>query len=134
MPEITQKSQRPMSPHLQVYKLPLTALMSISHRITGVGLAVGTLLVTAFFLAAACGEDHYNVVMGIATSTIGQIVLFLWSAALYFHMCNGIRHLFWDMGKNLEKARAMRTNYYVLAFAFILTAVTWVSSCSYFVK
>ncbi len=134
MSEITQKPERPLSPHLQVYKLPLTALMSITHRVTGAGLAVGTLLVTAFLLAAASGEQYYNIVMGLATSPLGKIILFLWSAALYFHMCNGIRHMFWDMGKNLDKASAMRSNYYVLIFAFILTAGTWAFSCSYFVK
>ncbi len=126
MSEVTNKTQRPLSPHLQVYRLPLTALLSISHRITGVALSVGMLLVTAFFIAAACGEEQYNVVMGIATSPFGKIILFLWSAALYFHMCNGIRHMFWDMGKNLDKARAMRTNYCVIIFTIILTTATWV--------
>ena len=99
--------------------------MSISHRISGVALAIGTLLVAAFLIAAASGEEHYNCVMDLATSTFGTIILFLWSAAIYFHMCNGIRHMFWDMGKNLGKSRAMRTNYYVIAAALILTIATW---------
>ncbi len=117
--------QRPLSPHLQVYKLPLTALMSITHRITGVSLAIGTLLVTAFFIAGASGQEHYDFVMNLATSIFGQIILFLWSAALYFHMCNGIRHMFFDMGKCLDKKTAMRSNYYVLAGAIALTFATW---------
>lgn len=102
MSETTEKVQRPLSPHLQVYKLPLTALMSISHRITGAGLAIGTILVTAFLISAATSEDAYNTVMGIATSAFGQIILFLWSAALYFHMCNGVRHMLWDTGRYLS--------------------------------
>ncbi len=117
--------QRPLSPHLQVYKLPLTALMSITHRITGASLAIGTLLVTAFFIAAASGEAQYDFVMSLATSTLGQVILFLWSAALYFHMCNGIRHMFFDVGKCLDKKTAMRSNYYVLAGAIALTFATW---------
>ncbi len=122
MPQIP----RPLSPHLQVYKLPLTALMSITHRITGAGLAIGTLLVAAFFIAAASGQAHYDFVMSLATSPLGQVILFLWSAALYFHMCNGIRHMLFDMGKLLDKKTAMRSNYYVLAGAFALTFATWV--------
>lgn len=124
-----EKVLRPLSPHLQVYRLPLSALMSISHRVTGAGLAVGTILVTAFLFAAASGEEQYNFVMGLATSTLGQIILFLWSAALYFHMCNGIRHMVWDSGNCLKKDKAMRTNYYVLAAAAILTLSTW--ACAY---
>ena len=117
--------QRPLSPHLQVYKLPLTALMSISHRITGAGLAVGTVLVAAFLVSAAMGEAEYDYVMKLATSPIGKIVMFLWSAALYFHMCNGIRHMIWDIGKNFDKDMAMRSNFYVLIFAVLLTLLTW---------
>jgi len=134
MSDTEQKIQRPLSPHLQVYKLPLTALMSIMHRITGAGLAVGTILVTAFLIAAAMGEAEYNAVMELASHPIGKVVLFLWSAALYFHMCNGIRHMFWDIGKNFTKAGSQRSNFYVLAAALALTIGTWVCSCTYFVN
>lgn len=130
MSETTQQVKRPLSPHLQVYKLPLTALMSISHRATGAGLAVGTILVTAFLLAAAMGEAEYDLVMGFATSMIGKVILILWSAALYFHMCNGIRHMFWDIGKNFNKACAHRSNYLVIAAALALTVFTWAFACS----
>ncbi len=128
-PETTQK--RPLSPHLQVYRLPLTALMSISHRATGAALAIGTLLVLSFFLAAAAGEEIYDIAMRCATSTLGQITLFLWSAALYFHMCNGIRHMIWDTGRLLEKGTAMKANYVVIAAAIILTASTWYCALNY---
>ncbi len=123
------RAARPLSPHLQVYRLPLTAMLSITHRITGVGLSLGTILVAAFLLAAADGEESYNIVMSLASSPFGKIILFLWSAALYYHMCSGIRHMFWDTGKFLEKDAAMRTNYVVLMFALILTASTW--ACAY---
>lgn len=125
------KGERPLSPHLQVYRLPLTALMSISHRATGVLLTLGTLLIAALLIAAACGEGPYNMVMYAAQSHIGKIVILLWSAALYFHMCNGIRHMIWDTGAFLEKDTAMRTNYIVILVAFMLTAGTWI--CAYLV-
>ncbi len=132
MSETTPKAKRPLSPHLQVYKLPLTALMSISHRVTGAALSVGTLLVTAFFIAAASGEEHYNFVMGLAAHPLGKLILFLWSFALFFHMCNGIRHMFWDIGKNFDKASANRSNYYVIAGAIALTGLTWAAACGCF--
>ncbi|MGH1375370.1 MAG: succinate dehydrogenase, cytochrome b556 subunit [Alphaproteobacteria bacterium] len=134
MSDVTKKVQRPLSPHLQVYRLPLTALLSITHRITGTALSIGTILVTAFLIAAATGEAEYNFVMGLATSVVGQVVLFLWSAALYYHMCNGIRHMFWDTGKFLQKGQAMRTNYIVLMAAFICTGLTWFIACGCLVK
>lgn len=125
MSDTTHKVQRPLSPHLQVYKLPLTALMSISHRITGVSLALGTILIAAYLIAAATSEAHYDFVVKIATCKPGQLVLFLWSFALYFHMFNGIRHMFWDTGRFLQKGQAMRTNYIVLLCAVAATAITW---------
>jgi len=131
MSDITKKVERPLSPHLQVYNLPLTALMSISHRITGVALTLGMLIVAAFLIAAGSSEAHYNLVMAIASSKIGLIILFLWSFALYFHMFNGLRHMIWDTGRFLEKDQAMRTNYIVLMFAVAATIVTWVFGCPY---
>lgn len=129
MSDTTQKAQRPLSPHLQVYRLPLTALMSISHRATGAALVLGTILVAAFLIAAAGGEAQYNFVMSIAMHPLGKIVLFFWSAALYYHMCNGIRHMIWDTGCMLRKDTAMRSNYVVLVSAATLTVLTWAAAC-----
>ncbi len=123
--------KRPLSPHLQVYRLPLTAFISVFHRLCGVALAIGTLLVAAFFFAAALGEDSYNIVMGYATSPLGQLVLFAWSAALYFHMCNGIRHMIWDSVLMLDKSTAMKSNYGVIIGAIILTASTWIYALNF---
>lgn len=123
--------KRPLSPHLQVYKLPMTAILSILHRATGAALAVGTILVAAFFIAAASGEDHYNFVMGLATSLIGQLVLFAWSAALYYHMCNGVRHLVADTGRLLTKKSSRAANFVVLIAAATLTVATWLCAINY---
>lgn len=125
----TQKSKRPLSPHLQVYKLPLTALMSISHRASGIVLTLGTLIVTAFFFAAASGAEHYNTVFDIAETWYGKVILIGWSAALYYHLCNGVRHMIWDTGRLLSKSASMKANYVVIASAIILTVGTWVLNC-----
>lgn len=123
------KSKRPLSPHLQVYKLPLTALMSISHRATGIALIIGTLLVAAFFIAAAAGEQYYNIVLDYAETPLGKAALIAWSAALYYHMCNGIRHMIWDTGHLLSKKASMTANFVVLTSAALLTIGTWILAC-----
>jgi succinate dehydrogenase / fumarate reductase cytochrome b subunit len=117
---------RPLSPHLDVYKLPLTALISISHRITGVGLSVGTLLLACWLTAAASGPEAYAVVNGFMGSWFGKLLMFLWSFALYFHMCNGIRHLFWDVGHGFEREQVEKSAKAVLIAAVVLTVLTWI--------
>ncbi len=119
------KTVRPLSPHLQVYRLPMTALMSISHRITGVILAGGCLLITAFLLAAASGPEMYDKVMGYAGTPFGTLFMFAWSFVLYYHLCNGVRHLLWDMVLILEEKQAILAGWIVLLATSALTAGTW---------
>ncbi|WP_042442272.1 succinate dehydrogenase, cytochrome b556 subunit [Azospirillum sp. B510] len=119
-------SGRPLSPHLQVYKLPLTAVMSITHRITGVGLAVGTLLLVWWLVAAAAGPEAFARAQGFIGSFFGLLLMFGWSAALYYHLCNGIRHLVWDAGKSFELTDADRNNRIVLIATAALTVLTWI--------
>ncbi len=125
----TKNTNRPTSPHLQVYRLPMTAKMSITHRMTGVILMGGTLLVAGWLIAAAMGESYYNQAMMLATSKLGLVILFGWTLALYYHLCNGIRHLFWDMGYlfNLDNARL--SGWIVLLAAAAMTAGTWYLAC-----
>ena len=94
--------QRPLSPHLQVYRPQLTSMLSICHRITGVGISVGTLLLTWWLVAAATSPEAYATVSGFMRSWIGLLLLFGWSAALFYHFLNGIRHLAWDGGLGFE--------------------------------
>lgn len=119
------KLNRPLSPHLQVYRLPMTALMSISHRITGVILSGGLLIVAAFIIAAAAGPEIYNLVAQYATHPYVTAFFFAWSFVLYYHLCNGVRHLFWDMGCLLDKETAITSGWIVLVATAGLTAVTW---------
>ncbi|OIR06207.1 succinate dehydrogenase cytochrome b556 subunit [mine drainage metagenome] len=116
---------RPLSPHLQVYRLPLLALMSITHRATGVALAAGMLLLAFWLGAAAHGPASYAFAAAVIGSPIGYLVLFGFTVALYYHLCNGIRHLLWDSGWGFELPRAYKSGYIVLAATAILTVLTW---------
>ncbi|MEK9965415.1 MAG: succinate dehydrogenase, cytochrome b556 subunit [Rhodospirillaceae bacterium] len=117
---------RPLSPHLQVYRPQLTSVLSILHRITGVGLAVGTLLLVWWLVAAATGPTAFDTVQSFIGSIVGRLLLLAWSFALYYHLCNGIRHLVWDAGKGFELGTAYASGWLVLIVAAVLTAISWV--------
>ena len=117
--------ERPLSPHLQVYRWPLGMAMSILHRASGVALAVGTLMVVWWLVAAASGEAAYNVARDFAQSPLGTFMMFGWSAALYYHLCNGIRHLIWDTGRLFKIKNADAAGCIVLVVAALLTVGTW---------
>jgi succinate dehydrogenase / fumarate reductase cytochrome b subunit len=116
---------RPLSPHLQVYRLPLVAILSITHRITGVALSAGTILLALWLGSAAYGPEAYDQVSALLGSPIGLIILFGFSAAFYYHLCNGVRHLVWDVGQGFELPTVRRSNILVLLGAAVLTAGTW---------
>jgi succinate dehydrogenase / fumarate reductase cytochrome b subunit len=117
---------RPLSPHLQVYRPQLTSVLSILHRITGVGLAVGTLLLVWWLVAAATGPTAFDTVQSLIGSIVGRLLLLAWSFALYYHLCNGIRHLVWDAGKGFELGTAYASGWLVVIAAAVLTAISWV--------
>lgn len=120
-----QSSQRPLSPHLQVYRLPLTAVMSITHRATGAFLVLGALVLALWMLALASGEPAYERMHGVITSLPGQVLLFAWTFSLFYHLCNGVRHLLWDFGYGFELKEADLSGYIVIATAVLLTLVVW---------
>ena len=117
--------ERPLSPHLMIYKPQLTSMMSITHRLTGVALAGGSLLLVWWVVALATGPAAFAYAQSILTSIIGQIVLFGFSVAVFYHLSNGVRHLFWDFGYNLSIEGVKRTGYMVMASTVILTMATW---------
>jgi succinate dehydrogenase / fumarate reductase cytochrome b subunit len=117
---------RPLSPHLQVYKPQLTSVLSILHRMTGVALAVGTLLLVWWLIAAATGAEAFNTVQTVIGSWIGRLLLFGWSFSLFYHLCNGIRHLFWDMGKGFELPTVSASGWAVVIMSVALTGIAWV--------
>lgn len=118
---------RPLSPHLQVYRPQLTSVMSILHRITGVGLAVGTLLLVWWLIAVATGPTAFDTVQSFIGSIVGRILLLAWTFALYYHLCNGIRHLVWDTGRGFEISTANASGWLAIVAAVVLTVISWVS-------
>ena len=125
MANAAKPTSRPLSPHLQIYRLPLAAVLSITHRITGVGLSLGLLLIVWWLTSAAYGPDTYEMAMGYIASPLGLLILLGFSAALFFHLCNGIRHLLWDAGRNFEISQTRRGNVYVIIGTIVLTAAAW---------
>jgi succinate dehydrogenase / fumarate reductase cytochrome b subunit len=118
--------RRPLSPHLQVYRLPMGPILSITHRITGVGLGVGTLLLVWWLVAAATSDGAYAGVSWFVSSWFGYLCLFGWTACLWYHFCNGLRHLGWDFGYGYEIAEMRNTGIAVLAATAVLTVLTWI--------
>ena len=117
--------RRPLSPHLQIYKPQITTALSIFHRITGCALAVGTLLLVWWLVAAASSDAAFATVSGFMRSPVGYLLLFGWSAALWFHFCAGIRHLVWDAGFGFELPQVHATGKAVLIGTAVLTVLTW---------
>jgi succinate dehydrogenase / fumarate reductase cytochrome b subunit len=118
---------RPLSPHLQVYRPQLTSLLSITHRATGVALSVGTLGLVYWLMALATGAAEYAEVQACYGSILGRLMLFGWSYALFFHLCNGVRHLIWDTGQALEIDAVYRSGWIMLAASFALTVIAWIA-------
>ncbi len=125
------KGDRPLSPHLQVYRFQWTMALSILHRITGVALAVGTLLLVWWLVAAASGPEAFATVQGFIGSILGRLLLFGWTLALFYHLCNGIRHLFWDAGYGFELDVAYRSGLVVLGASVALTLISWILGYSF---
>ena len=117
--------ERPLSPHLQIYKPQISSVLSILHRMTGFALAIGTLLLTWWLTAAAYNVAAFSVAQGFVASWFGQLLLLGFSFAFFYHLCNGIRHLFWDAGYGYELDTMTKTGWLVVVAAFVLTAITW---------
>ncbi len=122
---MTTKYKPPLSPHLQVYRLPLTALISITHRATGCVLGIGAVLFVLLLVVAADGPESYQIVQLHLSTWYGKLFLIGFSFALYIHLCNGVRHLFWDIGWGFELETADLTSKLVIVGAIVLTAITW---------
>jgi succinate dehydrogenase cytochrome b subunit len=118
-------SQRPLSPHLQIYRFQLTSVLSITHRATGIALTLGTLILVYWLLAAASGAEAYASAQQLLGSWVGRIVLLGFSFALFFHLCNGIRHLFWDAGVGFELKTAYASGTAVVVVSIALTIIAW---------
>lgn len=117
---------RPLSPHLSIYRWPVTMAASIAHRATGMILAAGFLLFAWWLLALSTGPAAYADFLLLAASLPGQLLAVAWTAAFFYHLCNGIRHLAWDLGYGFELAVANASAWAVFAATAVLTAGFWV--------
>src|SRR5450631_2014139 len=126
MAETKAPFERPLSPHLMIYRWPLPMAMSIAHRVTGTGLYFGTLLVAWWLIAAAAGPNPYSNVAAFMSSFFGRLILFGYTWALLHHMLGGIRHLIWDLGLGFEPAEREFLALATIVGSISLTLIVWV--------
>lgn len=119
-------SNRPLSPHLQVYKPQLTSMLSILHRATGVALSVGALYLATWVIYAASTPKAYAMFQAFNGGIVGRIILGGWLFCAFYHLCNGIRHLFWDAGYGFELKDAYRSGWIVVGVSLAATVASWV--------
>jgi len=116
---------RPLSPHLQVYRWQITMVMSILHRAAGIVLAASSLLLVYWLSALASGPQAYATAMARLGSTMGLLLLVCASAAFFYHLCNGIRHLVWDSGRGFEIPQLYASGWMAFIACILLTAGFW---------
>lgn len=121
----TPHDARPLSPHLGIYRWQITNTMSILHRMTGVGLSAGLVLFCAWLVAAAWCPSVFALIQDALASTIGNLFLFGWTAAFFYHLGNGMRHLNWDMGKGFALPEMRASGRLIVMFTLTMTLITW---------
>ena len=118
--------ERPLSPHLSIQKKLLTAVFSIFHRITGIGLSVGSVLISIWIFFLAFSPNYFNLFQVIFSTFIFKCFFFIWTLAIFYHLFNGIRYLFWSFGKGMELSTIYRSGYIVIFFSLLSTILVWV--------
>ena len=118
-------ADRPLSPHLQVYRPQLTSMLSILHRLTGVALAAGAPLLVYWLVAVASGPEAFDTARALFGSIPGRLLLFGWTFAFFYHLCNGVRHIFWDAGFGLSIRAVYGSGWLVVAASIALTLASW---------
>ncbi|SDR36527.1 succinate dehydrogenase subunit C [Rhizobiales bacterium GAS113] len=121
----TATRSRPLSPHLQVYRWPITMAMSIAHRVTGGALYVGSLLLVWLLVAAATSQHAYELAGLVFGSIIGRLVLFGYTLALFHHMLGGLRHFLWDTGRGMEPGTRNAIAWANVVGSVVLTLIVW---------
>ena len=118
-------SDRPLSPHLDVYAWQTSNTLSILHRITGVFLAIGAIALVGWLVSVVVGPEAYARVNGFFAGPIGALLIFGWTFCFFYHLANGVRHLFWDAGYGFDKQLARRTGWLTVGFAVLVTLGVW---------
>ena len=116
---------RPLSPHLSIHKKVLTAVFSIFHRLTGIFLTLGSLLLVFWFLSISIGENFYNYFQIISSNFIFKVILFFWTLAFFYHLFNGIRYLFWSFSLGMELKTVYFSGYIIALLTIISTLIVW---------
>ena len=122
------KASRPLSPHLTIYRWPISMTLSILHRMTGVALSVGLIVLTFWLFALSIGAPAFEQVTALLGSIVGRLLLMGFSFAFFFHLCNGIRHLFWDVGKGFEMRQVTASAWSVVVASSALTLWLWLAA------
>jgi len=126
MAETRAPAARPLSPHLQIYRLSLTMVMSGAHRITGIVLYFGTAVVAWWLIAAASGPTAYAHVQAFTSSFIGRLIVFGYTWALLHHLLSGIRHFVWDLGYGFKANEREALTWGALVGGISLTVLLWI--------
>src|SRR3954465_5026670 len=125
---------RPLSPHLQIYRWQLTSVLSILHRLTGIALSVGAILLVSWLGAASDGPEAFAKFQQFMGSWFGLLLPFGWTVALFYHLCNGIRHLVWDTGHALDLESTYLGGWIVLGATGVLTLAAWIAGIARWVS
>ena len=116
---------RPLSPHLSIHKKVLTSIFSISHRITGIGLSVGSILISMWFLLLSLGPNYFSYFEMVSKNILFKFILVIWTIGIFYHLFNGCRKLYWSFGIGMDLITVYRSGYIVLVLTLISTAVVW---------
>ena len=119
-------ADRPLSPHVQVWRWHVTMFTSIAHRATGMALYGGALIAAGWVISLAAGQEAFDAYRALLTSPLGDLVMFGMTVSLFYHLANGIRHLFWDAGKGFEPKTADMTGWAVIVFGVEAAVLIWI--------
>ena len=117
---------RPLSPHLSIHKKVLTAIFSIFHRITGIGLSLGSILIAIWFLLISLGPNYFVYFEMIAKNILFKFILLIWTIGIFYHLYNGCRKLYWSFGIGMDLITVYRSGYIVLFLTLISTIIVWI--------
>ena len=120
-------NNRPLSPHLSIHKKVLTAFFSICHRLTGIGLSIGSILITVWIVIIAFGSNYFFLFEYISSFLIFKIILFMWTVGIFYHLFNGIRYLFWSFGIGMDLKTVYSSGYLVLCLTLIASLIVWIA-------
>ncbi len=116
---------RPLSPHLSIHKKVLTALFSIFHRITGIGLSIGSILISVWFILISLGPNYFIYFETISKNILFKFVLLIWTIGVFYHLYNGCRKLYWSFGIGMDLTTVYRSGYIVLFLTLVSTIAVW---------